>query len=103
VAKSIPALGFDSLGEAIRLLDRLPLDSGISQELIAMILEASTPDRHALDRMDAEQSDAIGAGMRSVTAHTSQVLDRATKALRDIPEDEWRRLVAEANAEDGHA
>lgn len=92
----VPKLPPDKLLAAAGALRSAPLDSGVAREVMAILLEAATPDRHRLERVEGERGENMRQTAERVTTHTSRVLRRAAEGLRAIPDDEWRRLVDEA-------
>lgn len=95
----VPKLPPDKLLAAARALRSAPLDSGVAREVMAILMEAATPDRHRPDRVAGAHGENMRATAGKVTRHTSRVLRRAAEGLRAIPDDEWRRLVNEADEE----
>lgn len=95
----VPKLPPDKLLAAARALRSAPLDSGVAREVMAILLEAATPDRHRLDRVAGAHGENMRQTAGKVTRHTSRVLRRAAEGLRAIPDDEWRRLMNEADEE----
>jgi len=95
----VPKLPPDKLLAAARALRSAPLDSGVAREVMAILLEAATPDRHRLDRVTGAHGENMRQTAGKVTRHTSRVLRRADEGLRAIPDDEWRRLVDDADEE----
>ena len=95
----VPKLPPDKLLAAAGALRSAPLDSGVAREVMAILLEAATPDRHRLDRVTGAHGENMRVTAGKVTRHTNRVLRRAAEGLRAIPDDEWRRLVNEADEE----
>lgn len=98
-----PKLPRDKLLAAAAALRHAPLDSGVAREVMAILLEAATPDRHASDRLEGAQGARVRATERALRDHTGDVLRRAADRLRAIRDDEWAALVAEATREAGDA
>lgn len=96
----VPKLSPDKLLAAAEALRQLPLSSSVAREIMAVLLEAATPDRHDTDRLDGEHGENVRRTERLAKLHTSQVLRRAAEGLRQISDDEWNELVAEAERED---
>jgi len=91
-----PKLPREKLLAAAGALRSAPLDSGVAREVMAILLEAATPDRHSLDRVEGERGENMRQTARRVTSHTSRVLRRAAEGLRKISDAEWAELVEEA-------
>ena len=92
----VPKLSPDKLLAAAGALRQLPLSSSVAREIMAVLLEAATPDRHSLDRVEGEHGENVRQTARLVTSHTSRVLRRAAEGLREISDAEWAELVEEA-------
>lgn len=91
-----PKLPRDKLLAAAAALRSAPLDSGVAREVMAILLEAATPDRHASERLEGAQGARIRATERAVRDHAGGVLRRAAEGLRSISDAEWAELVDEA-------
>ena len=91
-----PKLPREKLLAAAGALRHLPLSSGVARETMAILLEAATPDRHSLDRVEGERGENMRKTAQKMSRHTSRVLRRAAEGLRAIPDDEWRALADEA-------
>lgn len=92
----VPKLSPDKLLAAAEALRQLPLSSSVAREIMAVLLEAATPDRHDTDRLDGEHGENVRQTERLAKSHTSQVLRRASDGLRQISDAEWAELVEEA-------
>jgi len=92
----VPKLPPDRLLAASRALRRLPLDSDVARETMAILIEAATPDRHGTSRVEGEHGENIRATERLVRSHTSAALRRAAEGLRAMSDAEWDALVEEA-------
>lgn len=95
-----PKLTPDRLLAAARALNRLPLDSAAAREVMAILLEAATPDRHDTSRLPGEHGENVRQTERFAGDHTKRVLRRAAEALRQISDEEWQELVDEAEQGD---
>jgi len=96
-----PKLPREKLLAAAGALRSAPLDSGVAREVMAILLEAATTDRHSLDRVEGEHGENMRQTARRVTSHTSRVLRRAAEGLRKISDAEWAELVEEAVRDEG--
>ena len=92
----VPKLSPDKLLAAAEALRQLPLSSSVAREVMAVLLEAATPDRHDTARLDGEHGENVRRTERLAKSHTSQVLRRASDGLRQISDAEWAELVEEA-------
>ena len=92
----VPKLSLEKLLATAGVLRRAPLVSGVAREAMAILLEAATPDRHSLDRIEGEHGENVRQTARLVTSHTSRALRRAAEGLREISDAEWAELVEEA-------
>jgi len=95
----VPKLTPRKLQAAARLLPMLPIEADVTREVMAVLLEAATPDRHSTDRLEGERGENVRATERIARSHTSAVLRRAAAGLRAISDDEWAALVKEAARE----
>lgn len=96
----VPKLSGSKLAAAAKILPQLPIDADVTREVMATLIEAATPDRHDTARLDGEHGENVRRTERLAKSHTSQVLRRAADGLRQISDDEWNELVAEAERED---
>lgn len=97
----VPKLSPDKLLAAAEALRQLPLSSSVAREVMAVLLEAATPDRHDTARLDGEHGENVRQTERFAGDHTKRVLRRAAEALRQISDEEWQELVD--GAEQGDA
>lgn len=96
----IPALRGKRLVTVLRAIERLPVNKGARAALQAMLAEAALPDRHDPQRLSGERAELIRQAQEELHALTQQTLSRAREQLFAIPDDEWQRLVDEANQQD---
>ena len=90
---------FDDLLGALAAVDRLPISKKARRELKKMLREASTPDRRNPRRAEPAHREIIQTYMARYTRKTLSVMERGTKALMSLSDEEWDRLVEEANRE----
>jgi hypothetical protein len=95
----IPALTPYQMAAYLKSLAGLPLDPAAKERIALMLVEASHPDRHNVERLDAGRARDRQDTAVAVVNHFRGVMDRATAGLHAISDDEWDALVDEANAE----
>jgi gas vesicle protein len=102
--KHIPALNPDRLTLAIQHIladERLP--EAAKRQMIAMLQAAANPHSESvqtvLKTLPKERRNQIQGMAEEMTRHTSGIVQRAGKALDAISDEEWNRLVDEANKE----
>jgi len=93
----------DDLLSAVLAVGRLPLSKRARKHLQNILAEATIPDRLHPSRLEPSHTHNIQAGMARLTERTLSVLERAATALLDMSEDEWQRLVDEANADESRS
>lgn len=91
----IPAM--DDLIGALSALDRLPVSGRARRYLGNMLIEASTPDRHNPARLEPTHRENVKTTVERLTEHTMSVVQRGSAALLAMSDEEWDRLVEEAN------
>jgi hypothetical protein len=96
----IPALRGKRLVTALRAIERLPINRGARDALQQMLAEAALPDRHDPQRLGGERAELIRQAQEELHELTQTTLSRARAQLFEIPDDEWERLVEEANRQD---
>lgn len=94
-----PKLTPGKLQAAARLLPQLPIEAAVTREVMAILIEAATPDRHNTDRLEGAHGENVRATERLARSHTTAVLRRAAAGLRAISDEEWAELVEEATRE----
>jgi hypothetical protein len=71
------------------------------QAIEGLLRAAANPDAERIDvvvnALEADRQRRVLETALGVTSVTNRVLARARQALLDMPEDEWNRLVEEAN------
>lgn len=99
--KHIPALTPEALTRALQQLQTLPLDSGAKQVIGAMLTTASHPHSETpeaiIPTLPVERQANIRMIGKLIAKLQSDVTKRGNVGLAQIPEDEWQRLVDEAN------
>ncbi len=96
----IPALRGKRLVTVLRAIERLPVNRGARDALQQMLVEASLPDRHDPARLGGERAELIRQAQEELAALTQTTLSRARAQLFELSDEEWERLVAEANEQD---
>lgn len=96
----IPTLRGKRLVTVLRAIERLPVNGGARAALQRMLVEAALPDRHNPQRLSGERAELIRQAQEELHALTQQTLSRARAQLFEIPDEEWERLVDEANQQD---
>jgi hypothetical protein len=97
----IPALRGRQLVTALRAIERLPVNRGAREALQQMLAEAALPDRHDPQRLGGERAALIRQAQEELHTLTQSLLSRARAELFALPDEEWERLVEEANRQDG--
>jgi DNA-binding transcriptional regulator/RsmH inhibitor MraZ len=102
--KHIPALGAEHLAFVLETLHALPVEPAIQRQIEAMMVAAANPNAERPDVVVASLDEARRTNceqtIRQVAGIQRGVLSRGKQGLRDISDEEWDRLVAEANDED---
>lgn len=96
---SIPALGPAQLGSVRSAIAQLPLSASAKQALLTMIIEAATEDRHNVVRVGGQRGRNMQATAERMIGHTTSIMQRAAAGMAAIDDDEWTRLVEDANRE----
>lgn len=100
--KHIPALSPEKLQIALQQLDALKISPAAKRQLKLMIQTAANPDNDKVEAiiktLPKDRQQQIQAIMVDLTRRTTSITNRATQALTAIPDDEWDRLVEEANS-----
>lgn len=99
----IPALRGKRLVTVLRAIERLPVNRGARQALQQMLAEAALPDRHDPQRLGGERAELIRQAQEELQALTQQTLRRARAQLFELSDEEWERLIEEANRQDEEA
>jgi hypothetical protein len=102
--KHIPALGADYLAFVLEALHALPVEPAIQQQVEAMMVAAADPNAERPEVVVASLDEArrlhCQRTMQTLGQMQRGVLSRGKQGLRDISDEDWDRLVAEANDED---
>ena len=91
----------DDLISALNAVGRLPVNKRARRYLERLLVEASTPDRHNPARLEPSHRENVKTGIERLTEHTLSVVERGSAALLNMSEEEWQRLVDDANPETG--
>lgn len=97
----IPALSEDGLKLAIQQLEALNISKAAKQQLIAMLQAASNPASESVDvvinTLDIERRKDVQGTASALQQRMAGVATRGRQALEAMSEDEFNRLVEEAN------
>lgn len=89
----VPRLNAEELLIAVRAVEQLRLGPQAELEVLRMLIEASTPDRHDLARQPGERGANMRATQRAIRSVHDRALDRMLRDLMAIPDEEWDRLL----------
>ncbi len=96
--KHIPGLLPDTLKIKLDELKALGLSKQASQTVEDILKAAANPDHGKADvivkSLPQEQQKLIGKTAKAVKSISDDVMARGHKALRELSDDEWNRLVA---------
>jgi hypothetical protein len=95
--KNIPTIPPEQLGKLAVVLGRTKMNRRAKTSLMQILIEAATPDRHGPERLDGERAQNVKRSSEILTERAMSQVKRAGRALLDMPDEEWNRLVEEAN------
>jgi hypothetical protein len=99
--KTIPRLSPEKLQLAIQEVQASRLSAAAKQTVIAMLQAAANPDSQRIDvvlrTLQPDRRRTIERTASKVNEATNKTLARARAALLELSDDEWQRLVDDAN------
>lgn len=97
----MPQLSPLQLEAALSRLDALGISKSAKKELRGILKASANPDGQAIDvvvrQLERERQLEVSQAARAVTKVTGTALLRAAIGLNAISDDEWDRLVEQAN------
>lgn len=99
--KHIPPLNPAELAQALQRLQDARLPPAAKRQLEAMMRAAANPANESVEvvikTMPRGRREQIQSTTADLNKSVKAVTGRAKKALLEMPDDEWERLVEEAN------
>lgn len=101
--RRIPKLGPFQLQAALLRLESLKISAKAKKQLASMLRSSSNEGAQNIDvviaSLERERQQEVAEAAKAVTAVTNVVLGRAASGLLQMSDNEWQRLVNDANTD----